>query len=136
MGVYHCFPYLTDPKTSAASLHQLSVEVPSTPPPKVAPKPPTKPLKHSTADQSQPKKGNSSGSTSSAGLVKKPKTTIQQDRNRLQANKEEKSELRGMFMKMKQSRAQMMAEEEASRLKMDGTEEEEETGKGDFSTLV
>ena len=50
----------------------------------------------------------SSNSTSSAGLVKKSMTTTQlgnTSRQRVNNTGEENAELKGMFMKMKQSRA-------------------------------
>lgn len=103
---------------------------PSTPPrPVPKPKPPTtKPLKHSTTTHIPTKNitTNLPPSTSSAGLVKKSVTTTQLNKSRPQASgDDDKNELRGMFMRMKQSRAAVLVEEETSRIKPEVIEDEE-----------
>ena len=127
---------------SKSSLSHLSSEKPRTP--KTAPKPapisPTKQLK-SSKTQSQVMKESpvSSNSTSSAGLVKKSMTTTQlgnTSRQRVNNTGEENAELKGMFMKMKQSRAALLVEEETSRIKLDMNEEEEDTSGTCYNLVI
>lgn len=135
-----CFQFsLADTDVSKSSLTHLTSEKPMTP--KTAPKPapisPAKQLKNPKTRSSVT--STSSNTTSSAGLVKKSMTTTQLgniNRQRVNNTGDENAELKGMFMKMKQSRAALLTEEETSRIKLDINEEEEEDTSGMRQSLI
>ena len=57
-------------------------------------------------------------------------------RQRVNNTGEENAELKGMFMKMKQSRAALLVEEETSRIKLDMNEEEEDTSGTCYNLVI